>query len=148
MDRSKRAVLIAAALAVSVVTGQAQQESTAPAERIPMRSGAPGRLSLGREVTTATLEQEWARFQQPIMEAAGIPPEKIERLKQMDIEARLAIARGEKPNLAERFRERNRLLTPEEQQRLREAQREYRSRLSATTGSATLTTTTREAAPE
>ena len=148
MNHVHRATLIAAALVVSVASGQAQTETTGPAERGAMRFGPAGLLRDGQEITTAALEQEWARTQQPIMEAAGIPPEKIERLKQMEIEARLAIARGEKPNLAERYRERSRLLTPEEQQRIREARREFRMRNSATSGTVALTTATQEAERE
>ncbi len=125
MGRITRMAFIVTTLAALSVPAYAQEETTGPAEQDATRRGASG-MRRGAEVTTATFEQLWERTQQPDLQAAGIPDEKIEQLKQMELDTRMALTRGERPDLKALRDKRRDILTPEEVQRISEIRRTRR----------------------
>lgn len=105
----------------------AQDDSTTASAREGRRRGQRSGARQGAgQFTTATFEQMWDRTMKPDYEAAGIAPEKIEQLKQLEMEGRSAFARGERPDFKALNQKRRQILTREELQKLMDIRRQRR----------------------
>ncbi len=125
MQSMIRMVCFSAAAAAFAAPVLAQTETTGSARRQGERRGSAPMRANG-PVTTAALETMFDKVQRPDLEAAGIAEEKIQQLKDMDVQAKAAQSRGERLDFRALREKRATILTREEMQKLGDVRRNRR----------------------
>lgn len=120
---------LAAGLAVSVSFAQettatkVAAANTTAAETGQDAAGTSMSALMAKNFSEEKLQERW-KAEEKLYQDAGISEEKIQKLHDLNLSTWRAMAAGEKTDYQGFLRERNAVLTPEEMQNLRKAQRD------------------------
>ncbi|MGI8907333.1 MAG: hypothetical protein ACR2IE_12675 [Candidatus Sumerlaeaceae bacterium] len=129
-----RYLVLAAGLVVCALPIAADAQSTGTTSTVSgMDASSTGTGSMPprtRTMTTSTVERLWSRLGEQYRQA-GVPEDRIQKLKELDMKAVSAQASGEKVDLVEIRQERDKLITPEEKEKLQKLRADRASALRA-----------------